>query len=324
MGKIGSVGIDVGGTKTRIALFDEKFRVVDEIKVKTHDSKDADEFTSMLNESLASLTKKGNKAGLTVESIGVGCCGYVNPDGSIRDSGNVPFLKGFSFRSVIARQTGANVFTTNDVAAGLYGEHQLGAAVGRNHVIGIFIGTGVGGALMFDGKLYRGANGSAGDIGHYVLHPIDSSGNSKGEEVLDDLASRTAIAAEAAKLATLKKAPHLLKIVGKDIQKISSGDLAEAIEKGDEDLEKLVRKRCHLLGVALSNIVDFLNPEMVVLGGGLTEAMPDLVRTEVKTGIRENSKRDSKESLEVVVAKLKGHAVTTGAAKLAVDVSLAL
>jgi glucokinase len=273
---------------------------------------------------LSSLIKKSNKAGRKVESIGVGCSGYVNPDGSIKDSANIPFLKGYSFRSVIARQTGANVFTTNDAAAGLYGEHQLGAAVGRNHVIGIFIGTGIGGALMFDGKLYRGANGSAGDIGHYVLHPLNSSGDSEGPDVLDDIASRTAIADEAAKLAVRKRAPHLLKAVGKHLDKISSGDLAEAIAKGDERIEKLVRKRCHVLGIALSNIVDFLNPEMIVLGGGLTEAIPDLVRNEVKAGIREHTKRESKESLEIVVAKLKDHAITTGAAKLAVDVSLAL
>jgi glucokinase len=324
MAKIGSIGIDVGGTKTRFALFDNKFDLIEQVKIKTHDSKTAKDFTIAVDQSLDALLEKSEKANLRVESVGVGCAGYLNGDGSVKNSPNIPFLKGYAFRPVIAKQTGANVFATNDVAAGLYGEHQLGAAVGRKHVIAIFIGTGIGGALMFDGKLYRGANGSAGDIGHYVLHAIDSSGESRGHDVLDDIASRTAIAAEAVKLAAQNRAPHLLKSVGSDIANVSSGALAKAIAQGDEEIEKLVRRRCHTLGIALSNVVDFLNPEMIVLGGGLTESLPNLVRDEVEAGIRANSKPESKKSLEVVVAKLKDHSVTTGAAKLAFDVSLAL
>src|SRR2546426_8142551 len=193
MSKIGSIGIDVGGTKTRFALFDEKFKLVDQLKIRTRDYKKAKDFTEAIDESLKVLLEKSEKGQLRVESIGVGCAGYLNGDGSVKHSPNIPFLEGYRFRPVIAKQTGANVFATNDVAAALYGEHQLGAAVGRKHVIAIFIGTGIGGALMFDGQLYRGQNGSAGDIGHYVLHPIDSSGNSRSRDVLDDIASRTAI-----------------------------------------------------------------------------------------------------------------------------------
>ncbi|PYS27760.1 MAG: hypothetical protein DMG11_15255, partial [Acidobacteria bacterium] len=108
------------------------------------------------------------------------------------------------------------------------------------------------------------------------------------------------------------RAPHLLKSVGTDITNVSSGSLAKAIAQGDDEIDKLVRNRCHTLGIALSNLVDFLNPEMIVLGGGLTEAMPDLVRDEVEAGVRANSKPESKKSLEVVVAALKDHSVTTG------------
>jgi glucokinase len=324
MSKIGSIGIDVGGTKTRFALFDEKFKLVEQVKIRTRDHKDAKEFTAAIDESLDALLKKCEKADLRVESVGVGCAGYLNGDGSVKHSPNIPFLKGYTFRPVIAKQTGANVFATNDVAAALYGEHQLGAAVGRKHVIAIFIGTGIGGALMFGGQLYRGATGGAGDIGHYVLHPIDALSGDKHRDVLDDIASRTAIAAEAVKLAARNRAPYLLKTVGSDIANVTSGALAKAIEHGDDEIEKLLRNRCHTLGIALSNIVDFLNPEMIVLGGGLTEELPDLVRDEVEAGVRANSKPESKKKLEVVVAKLKDHSVTTGAAKLAFDVSLTL
>jgi glucokinase len=156
MTKTGYIGVDVGGTKTRLALFDAKFKVLAHVKLKTLDSEDAQAFTTALNGGLNVLIDKSDRSHLEIQNVGVGCAGSFNKDGSIKDAPNIPFLAGYSFRTVVAKHTGANVMVTNDVAAGLYGEHQLGAAIGRKHVIGIFIGTGVGGALIFDGKLYRG------------------------------------------------------------------------------------------------------------------------------------------------------------------------
>ena len=321
MAKTGYIGIDVGGTKTRLALFDAKFTVLADVKFKTLDSEDDQAFTTALNSALNVLIDKSYRSHLEIQNVGVGCAGSFNKDGSIKDAPNIPFLIGYSFRTVVAKHTGANVMVTNDAAAGLYGEHQLGAAIGRKHVIGIFIGTGVGGALIFDGKLYRGRNGSAGDIGHYLLHTTVPSDHS---QFLDDVVSRTTIAEAASKIASNNRAPHLVKSVGTNPQGITTTALAESIAHGDKHVERLVRSRCYTLGVALSNLVDFLNPEMIVLGGGLSDKMSAIVRGEVKAGIRENSKQDPKRALEVVTAKLKGHAVTAGAAKLSADIALSL
>ena len=120
------------------------------------------------------------------------------------------------------------------------------------------------------------------------------------------------------------RAPYLSRIAGKNPENISAAALAEAVAHGDTHVEKLVRERCYLLGVALSNFVDFLNPEVIVLGGGLPDKMPVLIRTEVEAGIRRNSKREPIRALDVVNAKLKGHAVATGAAKLSADTALSL
>ena len=107
----------------------------------------------------------------------------------------------------------------------------------------------------------------------------------------------------------------------KNGKRSGSSTLAEAIAQGDEGIEKFIRGRCRILGTVLSNLVDFLNPEMIVLGGGLTEAMPAVVRNEVESAIRKNSKPDPAR-VEIAVSKLKDHAVTTGAAAFAVDASL--
>jgi glucokinase len=125
---------------------------------------------------------------------------------------------------------------SNDVHnAALYGEHKLGAAVGCKHLVGIFLGTGIGGAIIIDGKLYLGATGHAGNIGHYLLQPLGPLAGSDRGGQLDTIASRAAIAGEAAALATKRKAPHLLDSVGTDVKKITSTALADAIEQGDAD-----------------------------------------------------------------------------------------
>lgn len=320
MRKRGCIGIDIGGTKTLFALFDDRFDVVEEIKVRTQADKGEEHFTQTLTEAVEALAEKADRKGLALVSLGIGCAGTLAPDrGTLRTSPNIPFLSNYPFRTKLTKLTGASVTLANDVQAGLYGEHQLGAAIGCKNVLGIFLGTGIGGAIIIDGKPYLGTGGHAGDIGHYMLQPLGPLAGSERQGVLDDLVGRTAIAGGAASLAAKQWAPHLLKAVGTDVSKIRSGDLAEAIENGDTAIEELVRSRARIVGIALSNMVDFLNPEMIVLGGGITEAMPDLIRQEVQTGIDEHATEQAREGLTVVVAKLRDHAVTTGAAKLALD-----
>jgi glucokinase len=232
---------------------------------------------------------------------------------------NIPTLEGFSFKKALAKTIDVPVLAHNDVNAALYGEHKFGAAVGCKHVIGIFIGTGIGGAILIDGKLYLGASGDAGDIGNYLLQPLGPLSGSARQGVLDDVASRTAIAADAAALAIKQWAPSLLENTGTDLRNIRSAALAEAISGGDKAVEELVRSRAHVVGIVLSNIVDFMNPELVVLGGGLTEALPAIIRKEVTAGIEGHASPHARRKLEVVTAKLEGHAVTIGAAKLALD-----
>ena len=320
MRKRGSLGIDIGGTKMLFALFDDRFGLLDEVKVKTRADKDEAHFSETFVGAAQALVEKAEKREVTVLSIGIGCAGSVDDARqTLTDSPNIPFLKGYQFAARLRKVTDASVMLVNDVQAGLYGEQQLGVAVGLRHVVGVFLGTGVGGALILDGRPYLGAWGHAGNIGHYLLEPLGPLAGSDRHGVLDDMVGRTAIAGAAASLAAKQNAPNLLRTAGTDVSKIRSGDLAAAIAQGDKSVEDLMRSRARIVGIALSNIVDFLNPEMIVLGGGLTDAMPDLIRDEVRAGISGHATPAASDGLQVVVAKLRDHAVTTGAAKLASD-----
>jgi len=314
----GAIGIDVGGTKLLFALFDESFGLIRQIKIKTPKEKKKD-FVQGLVESFDELSHEAGKKGFEIAAIGVGCAGSVDhKNGIVHSSPNIPAIKDFSFAKAL-NQPSSMVVVHNDVNAALYGELQFGAAAGYKHVIAVFIGTGIGGAIAINGRLYCGASGLAGDIGHYLVQPFGPLAGSERDGVLDDVASRIAIAGEAAVLAAKHWAPHLLKSAGTDVLKIKSKSLAEAVESGDKAIDELVRSRAQIVGIVLSNLVDFLNPEMVLVGGGLTDAMPEIVRSEIEAGIRAHATADASEHLVVATTTLKGRAVATGAAKLAFD-----
>jgi glucokinase len=316
--KRGTIGIDIGGTKTLFALFDERFGVLDEVKVKTEADKGEKAFTKKLADALRVLLRTAEKARVSVVTVGVGCAGSVDQEaGTMELVPNIPFLEGYPLRARIAKLVGCPVTLVNDAQAGLYGEFHFGAGVGCRHVLGIFLGTGIGGALILDGTLYVGATGAAGDLGQYLLHPVGPRADGAG--TLAEIASRTAIAGDAATLAARQRAPSLAKRAGTDVTKVQSQDLAAAIEQGDTSITDLVRSRAHSFGLAVSNLVSILNPERVVLGGGLVDAMPKLIRAEVEAAIKAYAAPRAKKAVKVAVSTLKSHAVTTGAAKMALD-----
>lgn len=315
------IGIDIGGTKSLYALFDSKFEVIAEEKMRTHPDKGGVRtFTKAMEGAIGRLMKEAKRARREVRYVGVGCAGDIDlKRGIIRDSPNLRFLNGYPMHDRLEKLTGAKVFVGHDVQAALYGEFRMGSARKARHVVGTWLGTGVGGALILDRRLHLGVSGQAGDLGNYLLHAVDVSQELPTKEVLDSVASRTAIAGDAAALAAKHNAPSLEKLAGTDVRDIKASALAQAIRQGDKAVEKLVRSRASVVGAALSNIVDFLNPDLIVLGGGLVEAMPQLMRREVRKSIEAHTAPKAARAVKVVVSKLKDHAGTMGAACLAVD-----
>ena len=320
--KHASIGIDVGGTKTLYALLDESFEVIAEEKLRSRAGKDPlAAFEAGMEESLAALMKEARRRKLKVDFVGAGVAGLVDFDtGAIRKAPNLEFLDGFPMAKRLRKLTGVErIFVANDVHTGLYGECTLGAAKKACHVLGVWLGTGVGGAMVIDGRLHLGAAGIAGNIGNYVLHAVDTAHDAPRKEVLDNVASRTAIAGDAAVLAAKERAPKLKRAAGTDVKEIKSGDLADAIRKGDDAVEDLVRSRAAVVGTALSNLIDFINPDMVVLGGGLVEAMPTLLRQEIDKAVKAHASTGAAKAMKLVTARLHDHAGTIGAARHARD-----
>lgn len=315
-----TIGIDIGGTKILACLLDKDFEIRSEIKVKTKPEKGERFFMKSLADAVRSVLRDGKVSVKDVLGIGIGCPGFIDPDkGVIAGSPNIPFLKNFSLAKRLSKTVGLKVTLGNDVQTGLYGEHQFGAAKGHDNVIGIFMGTGIGGAMIFNGQLYRGASGSAGEIGHVQLDPGGPACGCGHRGCLEAYAGRLAISAEAAVLAARRQAPHLERESGTDIRGIKSGALARAIRAGDDAVEELIRGKAKRVGLVMANLVNILNPDLIVLGGGVVEAMPTIIVKQAEKTMRRYALPTSARHVKVAVAKLGDHSIVMGAAKRARD-----
>ncbi len=312
------LGIDIGGTKTLCTLVDENFRIVQTVKFKTAPAGGRDAFLKQLFTAARELLRRAKNDKLGMVGIGAAIAGRVDFKKRVIEAApNVLFLEGFAIGRALQKTLHLECVVGNDVQLALYAEHQLGVASGLENVLGVFFGTGVGGAAVINGKIYRGSNGHGGQVGSILAHPVGGADAVESHGMLDRIASKAAIAGTALALGVKQWAPNLYKEVGTDISKVSWGALARARSKGDRQVEGLIRARMKAAGAALSSIVNFLNPDMLVLGGGLTEEMPRLIVSEVESSLREYLVPEVARALKVKPAKFGNTAGAIGAAKLA-------
>jgi glucokinase len=314
------IGFDLGGTKVLAALFDRKFQIVAEIKEKSKPQKGEKYFMGTLQDCYEDLLHQTGVRRSEILGIGVGCPGLIDEaKGQVLASPNLAFMQRMSLAKEMSKKFGSRVVIGNDVNIGLFGEHQFGAARGYQNVVGIFVGTGIGGALILNGQLYAGSTGGAGEIGHIQVDPEGPLCGCGRYGCFEALCSRLSIANEAAALVARQKAPHLLESAGTDLLDIKSGQLAEAIRAGDRAIEELLRRKAHLMGRVMADVTHMLNPELFVLGGGLVEAIPSLIVKEATRALQENAMPVMAKHVRVVAAKLGDHAIVMGAAKRAYD-----
>jgi glucokinase len=238
---------------------------------------------------------------------------------SIGTSLNMLRLQHYPIGKILRRVVPVEVSIGNDVQVGIYAEHKLGAAMGCENVLGAFFGTGVGGAAIINGEVYTGASGLGGQIGCILAQPVGGPKAALSHGIVDRIASKTAIAGEALVMAVKEWAPYLHKKVGTDLSKVTWGILKRAIAHGDTCIDEMLRARMRVVGIALSSVVNFLNPELVILGGGLINELPELAQAEIEAGMREYLAPEVSQAMKVKPAKLGSDAVALGGAYMALE-----
>ena len=311
------IGIDLGGTKILAATVGPEGRITGRAKLPTGAKGPRDVMKRMVACAREALKKGGLGMG-DIRGVGIGAPGPLDPDnGVVLFAPNLPGWKDVPVKAVIEKSLKKPVFLDNDVNVGTLGEHVLGVGRGVRDLVGIFVGTGIGGGVIMDGRLHRGLNKTAGEIGHMIVEiggPRCGCGN---RGCLEAIASRSAISRDiAAAIGKGKKSKQIKRRLS-DPASIKSSDISRALKQGDRDVEKIVKRAAVALGIAAVNIIHILNPEMIVLGGGVVEAFGDHILPPVRKIVKKKALPFTGNRVQIVPAELGDDASVLGASVLA-------
>ena len=311
------VGVDLGGTKILSAVYDRRFQHMGSKRLRTQAERGCEVVIERLIRSIRQSLEKSEVATENITGIGIGCPGFVDmKTGLVRECVNLSW-KDVHLGEIIREHFDCPVYLLNDVDAGVYAEHRFGAATGAENVLGVFPGTGIGGGAVVQGSIVHGPGITAMEIGH--VHVVENGlpcgcGNNG---CLETVASRLAIASAAASACYRGQAPYLASKTGTHVKDIRSGVLAAAIENGDQVIEEIILNACKHMGVVIANYINLLVPEVIILGGGLVEAMPRLFVKNIRNEVNKHVLSIYRKDFRVAAAKLGNYATVMGAASWA-------
>ena len=259
---------DLGGTHLRAAAIDENGRIYHQLKKATPHSSEAKDVVEALVQAARECESKTREAGV-IQTASVGVPGTIDVQkGVVVTAPNIPCLAGFRLADALQIELQWPAVIENDANAAAMGEMWQGAGRGASTIVCLTLGTGVGGGIIINGELYRGADGAAGEIGHMAIEPFGGvSCGCGGQGCLEVYASGTAIVRMTRE--ALPKHPHSMLHA---IDGLTSEEIFGAGEKGDQLALEIFDRMGVYLGVALANLVNVFNPEMIVIAGGVANA----------------------------------------------------
>lgn len=311
------VGVDLGGTKILAGVFDSKLNCLGKVKMSTKAGRGSGEVIERVARTVMDAVDECDLSIKQVKGVGIGAPGAVDPE-----EGKVIFAPNLEWENIplkkqLEHKLEVAVSVENDCNLCALGVHTVELGGKPQHMAGIFLGTGIGAGLILNGKLYSGFNRTAGEIGHMVLEvggPKCGCGN-KG--CFEALASRSALFRKIQDAVKGGQKTVLTELLGGDLTDLRSGDLRKAIKRGDRFVEKVVEEAAEYTGIAVANVINLLNPEYVVLGGGLMEQLEDEMLAVVVETARDYAMSGTHKGIEIVASKLGDGAGIHGGAVLA-------
>ncbi len=282
-----ALGIDLGGTKTLAAVIDiTTGEVVASARKRTRAERGQD-FVSQRTIELATaaITDAHLPEGTEILAIGVGAAGQIDrKNGVVVDAPNLG-VHDMQLGTILGNQFGKPVYVGNDVEVAAQGEYLFGAGKGYNNFVCMFVGTGIGSGIVQNGKMYNGLSGTAGEVGHMTLVADGRICGCGSRGCLEAYASRTAITKSIMAEIHHGRASMLSDDALKQLKEgdtiIRSGILANAIQQKDELVIEMVTEAANYLGYGIASVLNFYNPDAVILGGGVIEAIDLLYETAV-------------------------------------------
>jgi glucokinase len=311
------VGVDFGGTKILTGVFTSSFECLGMAKLSTKSQRGVDAVIDRIARCVRDAVDEADLSLKQLRGVGVGAPGAVDGEG-----GNIIFAPNLQWTDVplkkaLEKQLEVPVFVENDCNIASLGVYVSELQAKAKHVLGIFIGTGIGAGLVINGELYSGFGHTAGEVGHMIIDingPKCGCGN-KG--CFEALASRTAIFHKVRAAVKDGQKTLLTDLLGDDLADMRSGDLRKALRRGDKFVAKVVEEAAEYTGIAVANLVNILNPEIVVLGGGVIEALGEEMMDTIRKTAKDHAMPGAMKGVQIIESHLGDNAGITGGAVLA-------
>jgi len=266
-----AIGVDLGGTNLRIATVDEQGGLMEKVTLGTKTVLGRDHVLNDMCEAIRHASDKYKSSGELL-GVGIGVPGIIDMQtGMMRESPNLPGWADYPVRNEIEKRLGAPVILENDANVAALGEKWLGAGRHVGDMAMLTLGTGVGGGLVMGGKIWHGMSGMAGEFGHMTVDPEGQQCGCGNRGCLEQYASATAIMRMARETIATGDAPGLAKAASADPE-FSAREIYNLAIQGDEQARRIFRRVGRALGIALATMVNGLNLEMYVIGGGVCSA----------------------------------------------------
>ena len=312
------VGVDLGGTKILAGVFNPALKLLASAKTSTKAERGPKAVIERIARTVRDAADEADLELKQVRAIGIGAPGSVDSEtGRIAFSPNLPGWEDIALKKELEKQLDLPVFVENDCNACTMGVHVAELAAKPRHLVGIFLGTGIGGGLILDGHLFSGFNRTAGEIGHMVIEVGGPKCGCGNRGCLEALASCTAIFRRIQTAVKEGGKTILTDMLGDRLDDLRSGDLRKALKKGDKLVERIVEETAEYVGIAVGNVINLINPEVVVLGGGVIDALEDEMMAIIIETAKDYAMAGTAKGVEIVATSLGDHAGITGAAVIA-------
>ena len=321
------LGIDLGGTNIAAAVLDEEYRIVASASRKTACPRPAE---AIMDDMVATAQEAAQKAGISLKEldyIGVGCPGSIDPEeGIIRYANNLAFYD-VRMGQYLSDRFGRPVLVENDANAAAYGEFLAGAACDTQETdgqevrnfIAITLGTGVGGGVIIDRRIYSGSNHAGGELGHMVIREDGRLCTCGRQGCWEAYASATGLITTTKEAMQANPSSQLWKLVEGDLSKVNGRTAFDGMRAGDETGAQVVQAYIRSLATGISNIVNIFQPDLLSLAGGISKEGDTLLVPLREIVEREDYARFGARRCRITVAKLGNDAGVIGAALLGVS-----
>ncbi len=311
------LAIDLGGTKIITALISNDGEMLASETCPTLADEGPESVTKRIFAAIDHLLSLRNIIPSQIYGISIAAAGAIDSGkGIITLSPNLPGWCDIPLKSIVQERYKINTFLINDAKAAALGEYHFGAGKGAKNLIFVTVSTGIGGGIIIDGKLYSGASGGAGEIGHMTIDTNGPQCHCGNVGCWETLASGTAVAKETIRRIRGGEKSSLIEMVEGKIENITAKEVSLAAQNGDILASQVIDRAMGYLGVGMVNLVNIFNPEVIIIGGGMSK-MGSLLFDPVKRMVAERAFKLMAEAVRIVPAQLGDDAGVFGAAVFA-------